>query len=77
MSQPGPDGRKSDGRKCPICGKPVETRYRPFCSKRCADIDLGRWLKGDYAIPVKPAPEDEEDSAVVRREGEDEEDEGG
>jgi endogenous inhibitor of DNA gyrase (YacG/DUF329 family) len=27
-------------------------RFRPFCSKRCADIDLGRWLKGSYAIPA-------------------------
>ena len=36
---------------CPICGKPTEPRYRPFCSKRCADIDLGRWLTGGYVIP--------------------------
>lgn len=36
---------------CPICGKPVAERSKPFCSKRCADIDLGRWLKGGYAIP--------------------------
>jgi endogenous inhibitor of DNA gyrase (YacG/DUF329 family) len=39
-------------RKCPSCGKPVVERFRPFCSKRCADIDLGRWLKGSYAIPA-------------------------
>ncbi len=36
--------------KCPICQAPVEEEYRPFCSKRCADIDLGRWLKGQYTI---------------------------
>lgn len=36
---------------CPICGKPAEPRYRPFCSKRCADVDLARWLKGSYSIP--------------------------
>lgn len=36
---------------CPICQKPTEPRYRPFCSKRCADIDLAKWLTGRYAIP--------------------------
>ncbi|MBL4917386.1 DNA gyrase inhibitor YacG [Szabonella alba] len=36
---------------CPICAKPGDPAYRPFCSRRCADIDLGRWLKGSYAIP--------------------------
>jgi endogenous inhibitor of DNA gyrase (YacG/DUF329 family) len=39
-------------RRCPICGKPAEVRWRPFCSKRCADIDLNRWLSGAYAVPV-------------------------
>jgi uncharacterized protein len=36
---------------CPICGKPPDPRYPPFCSKRCADIDLHRWLTGSYVIP--------------------------
>jgi endogenous inhibitor of DNA gyrase (YacG/DUF329 family) len=39
---------------CPICGKPAAEASKPFCSKRCADIDLGRWLKGGYAIPGAP-----------------------
>ena len=39
------------GRRCPTCGKPPVVRYRPFCSKRCADLDLGRWLDGRYRIP--------------------------
>ena len=39
-------------RKCPICQKPTATTYRPFCSKRCADVDLSRWLTGHYAVPV-------------------------
>ena len=45
--------------KCPICRKPVAEDYRPFCSKRCADVDLGRWLTGSYAIPAteEEAPE--------------------
>lgn len=51
-------------RKCPLCGRPVAPRYRPFCSKRCADLDLGRWLKGSYAIPG-PELEEDEDGAVA------------
>ena len=39
-------------RKCPNCGKPTDPGFRPFCSKRCADVDLNRWLNGSYAIPV-------------------------
>ncbi|UPT64701.1 MAG: DNA gyrase inhibitor YacG [Hyphomonadaceae bacterium JAD_PAG50586_4] len=38
--------------KCAICGKPQDPNYRPFCSKRCADVDLNRWLSGAYAIPA-------------------------
>jgi endogenous inhibitor of DNA gyrase (YacG/DUF329 family) len=41
--------------ECPICAKPATAPFAPFCSKRCADIDLGRWLKGGYAIPGAPA----------------------
>ena len=37
---------------CPICGRPALPAYRPFCSRRCADVDLGRWLTGAYSIPV-------------------------
>lgn len=40
-------------RLCPICDAPAVQRYRPFCSSRCADIDLGRWLKGVYAVPAR------------------------
>lgn len=44
---------------CPICGKPPVAAYRPFCCRRCADIDLGRWLKGSYVIPGPAVEEDE------------------
>jgi len=37
---------------CPICDKPADPKFRPFCSKRCADVDLQRWFKGSYAIPA-------------------------
>lgn len=39
-------------RRCPICGKPAVLAHRPFCSPRCGQIDLGRWLKGNYRIPT-------------------------
>ncbi len=49
--------------RCPICGEPCLQDYRPFCSKRCADVDLGRWLSGRYAIPVtEDSDEDGDDS---------------
>ena len=50
--------------RCPTCGKPSATRYRPFCSGRCADIDLGRWLKGVYAIPVAEAQDTDVDEVA-------------
>jgi endogenous inhibitor of DNA gyrase (YacG/DUF329 family) len=37
---------------CPTCGKPADPLFRPFCSKRCKDVDLNRWLSGVYAIPA-------------------------
>ena len=37
---------------CPICKKPAVQEYHPFCSKRCSDVDLHRWLSGSYAIPA-------------------------
>ena len=44
--------------KCPVCGKSVAADYRPFCSKRCANIDLGRWLKESYRVPTDETPDD-------------------
>src|SRR5579859_2663593 len=38
-------------KNCPICGKPAAEGLRPFCSRRCADVDLGRWLTGVYRVP--------------------------
>lgn len=46
-------------RPCPRCGKPSVDRHRPFCSGRCADLDLGAWLNGDYRIPATDDDEDE------------------
>ena len=49
--------------KCPICSKPALERFRPFCSKRCADIDLNQWFKGGYAIPGSAPESDSPDDA--------------
>ncbi len=38
--------------RCPVCRTETEKQWRPFCSKRCSDVDLGRWLTGGYAIPA-------------------------
>jgi uncharacterized protein len=46
-------------RSCAICGKPQDERLRPFCSRRCADVDLHRWLSGAYAVPA--VEDDDED----------------
>ena len=53
----------SSARPCPICGKPADPRLRPFCSRRCADVDLNRWLSGAYAIPVTQDEEEDETRA--------------
>ncbi len=52
--------------RCPICGKPAQQASRPFCSRRCADIDLARWLGGSYAIAggSQDADEDGDDAAA-------------
>ena len=56
-------------RPCPICGKPAVRETWPFCSARCADIDLNRWLSGQYRIPAAPeedeAAEEEGDDAAA------------
>jgi uncharacterized protein len=40
---------------CPVCSKPASPQEAPFCSRRCADTDLGRWLTGAYVLPGEPA----------------------
>lgn len=44
---------------CPICHKLSNPAHKPFCSRRCADIDLGKWLNDGYALPAHPAEEEE------------------
>ena len=46
---------------CPTCGKPAVDDFRPFCSRRCADVDLNRWFKGVYSVPVKDDTDEDGD----------------
>lgn len=62
----GGDDRVTSGSahgRCPICRKPGTEKYRPFCSKRCADIDLGRWLSGTYVVAGGTEDADEDGEA--------------
>lgn len=49
-------------RPCPECGKPSNRESYPFCSPRCKDIDLNRWLSGSYVIPGTPIGDEEDDN---------------
>lgn len=52
--------------RCPICRKPTDPAYKPFCSKRCADVDLQKWFTGSYAVPAEP-----DDNGAAEDDGED------
>jgi hypothetical protein len=49
---------KGSAKPCPICGKPATEASHPFCSERCRDVDLNRWLSGSYVVPGR---EDEDE----------------
>jgi len=55
---------------CPICEKKTDHSYRPFCSKRCADIDLGRWMTESYALPIEEETVWSDGPAEARRDPE-------
>jgi endogenous inhibitor of DNA gyrase (YacG/DUF329 family) len=54
---------------CPICAKQTDAKYRPFCSRRCADVDLGKWLTGSYAIPAADDADEERSGAEADETG--------
>ncbi len=49
------------GKKCPQCGKPMVIKFRPFCSQRCAQLDLSKWLNEEYRVPVVETDDYDED----------------
>jgi uncharacterized protein len=61
-AEPPKDGAPGKGgvKKCPICGKPAVEASKPFCSERCRDVDLNRWLSNSYVVPA--AKDDDEDA---------------
>ncbi len=71
MSEPESGSKKPGTGACPICKKVASVRFRPFCSQRCADLDLGRWLKGSYAIPAveEDDPDDEDAASQLSHQG--------
>jgi hypothetical protein len=64
------DRKTPQAKACPLCGKPVDAVFKPFCSKRCADIDLNRWLSGVYAVPVKDDDDEDGERAADNERGE-------
>lgn len=56
----------NDHGRCPICRDPGAASYRPFCSKRCADVDLARWMGGNYFIPGGTTDDEDEASETGR-----------
>ncbi|MAC80902.1 MAG: DNA gyrase inhibitor YacG [Rhodobacteraceae bacterium] len=50
---------------CPICNKPADKKYRPFCSRRCADLDLGRWMTGSYRVAMVEQDDDLDELAEL------------
>ena len=72
QSKPGTIPKTPRGARCPICSAPADPVLRPFCSTRCADADLSRWLRGGYAIPggQQDSDEDGDDSQAAQRSAE-------
>ncbi len=66
--------KTGSGPACPVCGRPRVAQYRPFCSSRCAQRDLGHWLNGNYRIPTNEEPEDMEGNPDAIHEISDQED---
>jgi uncharacterized protein len=70
MPPPENDNRRAEERAaaaCPICAKPRVEKFRPFCSPRCADVDLQRWLSGRYVIPAAEGESGAEEEIAAER----------
>jgi uncharacterized protein len=62
VDSPADRGSGQGGAKpCPICGKPSAEASKPFCSERCRDVDLNRWLSNSYAIPGRKDEDEDAD----------------
>lgn len=54
--------------KCAICGEPAKKEFAPFCSRRCADVDLGRWFKGSYRFESEEVPDEQDLRDLIKQE---------
>lgn len=63
------DAPKIPTTACPVCGKPAVEKHRPFCSRRCALIDLSRWIGGNYRVPTQGGDDPEEDRPSLDENG--------
>lgn len=59
---------EADASRCPICERPTAVAFRPFCSRRCADVDLGNWFSESYAVPVPDDEDEGREASPPRRE---------
>ncbi|OAN44614.1 DNA gyrase inhibitor YacG [Magnetospirillum moscoviense] len=59
-----PPGPANRNKPCPVCGRAPEPKFHPFCSARCTDVDLHRWLGGVYRVETNEKPDDDLDSGV-------------
>ena len=57
----------ASAKPCPICGKPADAKLKPFCSVRCADVDLNRWFTGSYVLPAGDGEDEEAAPATSAR----------
>jgi uncharacterized protein len=67
MAQPSYPSKAFASKSCPLCGKPAAESFRPFCSPRCKDVDLNRWLSGVYAVPAAETDDDTGEGKDVLR----------
>lgn len=61
-AQPAVKAAAASRAKCPTCNRPNEAAFAPFCSRRCADVDLSRWMTGSYAIAGTPTDDEDAES---------------
>ncbi len=61
----GSESSTKPGGRCPICTAPTDAAFRPFCSSRCADVDLSRWLRGGYAIAGRADVDEDGDDTIA------------
>ena len=67
--------RLRKAKPCPVCARPAVHAHRPFCSGRCQDLDLARWLKGQYRIPAEEEPDPSDLAAALAEQQEEAESE--